>query len=391
MNVRRALIIVTVAAAAMPATRAGHEPPVYPSYYPHEIEITTLAPARAAELIAAGKLHAFVGAGAKPAATASKAVDSIAYLGELIVVRLNPRSPVAADEASACAAVGAVVRAMAASGDGNAAFVAHPYPVTPFHGDYLHHADLAQAAIARLARPEAATMPAGPRPKVRTEGALAQSLLPPEWRTEGADWDAAVSAVAAGDLVASSMVALNGWIGPRWARSGWFQAYRLLADFVAEPERKLAVASALARLQSGEVEGLLARVNLERDLVALLTRGCRAAVAGYTVRRGYFNADASAGIENIAYDAFEGFNAPMFLRTVKLKDFPWNGWLQLGIEAPFSAAWNPIGGFTDEFGRLVWFAVGDAAVMPSPYDHGWVLNRISEVRSVPSRCSGACP
>ena len=28
----------------------------------------------------------------------------------------------------------------------------------------------------------------------------------------------------------------------------------------------------------------------------------------------------------------KGFNSPMFLRTVKLKDFPWNGWLQLGLE-----------------------------------------------------------
>ena len=51
----------------------------------------------------------------------------------------------------------------------------------------------------------------------------------------------------------------------------------------------------------------------------------------------------------------------MFLRTVKLKDFPWNGWLQLGLDARPSAAWNPIGGFTDEFGRLMWFAVGDPA------------------------------
>ena len=40
---------------------SGHELPVYPSYYPHEIEIATLAPERAAELMRAGKLHAYVG------------------------------------------------------------------------------------------------------------------------------------------------------------------------------------------------------------------------------------------------------------------------------------------------------------------------------------------
>ena len=41
--------------------RSGHELPVYPSYYPHEIEITALAPAHAAEQMRAGKLHAYIG------------------------------------------------------------------------------------------------------------------------------------------------------------------------------------------------------------------------------------------------------------------------------------------------------------------------------------------
>ena len=62
-----------------------------------------------------------------------------------------------------------------------------------------------------------------------------------------------------------------------------------------------------------------------------LTAGCRAMVAGYTVKREHFNASFSDGIENIAYDALEGLNSPMFMRTVKLKDFPWNGWLKLGL------------------------------------------------------------
>jgi hypothetical protein len=75
----------------------------------------------------------------------------------------------------------------------------------------------------------------------------------------------------------------------------------------------------------------------------------------------------------------------MFLRTVKLKDFPWNGWLKLGVASPPQAAWNPVAGFTDAFGRLMWFAVGDPAAVPSPYDHTWVLNRISEVEAVPRR------
>jgi hypothetical protein len=141
----------------------------------------------------------------------------------------------------------------------------------------------------------------------------------------------------------------------------------------------------LARLQAGEVESAVARINLERDLVGSLTAECRSFVAGYTVQREYFSVGFSSGIENIGFDALEGLHSPIFLRTVKLKDFPWNGWLQLGVGQPPAAAWNPIDGFSDDFGRLVWFAVGDAAAIPSPYEAAWMLNRISEVEAAPRK------
>ena len=60
-------------------------------------------------------------------------------------------------------------------------------------------------------------------------------------------------------------------------------------------------------------------------------RGCRALVVGYTMKREYFNAEFSAGIENIAFDSIAGMNSAIFLRTVKLKDFPWNGELALAL------------------------------------------------------------
>ena len=72
----------------------------------------------------------------------------------------------------------------------------------------------------------------------------------------------------------------------------------------------------------------------------------------------------------------------MFIRTVKLKDFPWNGWLALGVDGAPTAAWNPIGGLNDRFGRLMWFAVGDPALIPSPYEAGWMLNRIPISRRI---------
>jgi hypothetical protein len=170
-------------------------------------------------------------------------------------------------------------------------------------------------------------------------------------------------------------------MGPRWVRAGWFQAYRLLAAPIQDPRTRQRVEADVARLQSGDVADEAGRANLERDLVRRLTAGCRGAVAGYTLEREYFNVSFSDGIENIAYDGLEGLVSPMFLRTVKLKDFPWNGWLKLGTAGAPEAAWNPAGGFSDAFGRLMWFAIGDPAAIPSPYDHAWVLNRITEVEA----------
>jgi hypothetical protein len=174
-------------------------------------------------------------------------------------------------------------------------------------------------------------------------------------------------------------------MGPRWTRSGWFHAYRLLAPSIADAAHKAQVEAMVDRLQAAAYASLVERINLERELVRALLAGCRAVVAGYTVRRQYFNVSFSAGIENISSDALEGLTSPMFLRTVKLKDFPWNGWLQLGASARPTAAWNPVGGFTDPFGRLMWFAVGDPGAIPSPGEAGWVLNRFSDVEASPRR------
>ena len=381
MTLRRALALTTAAlpfltAAALlaPVARSGHELPVYPSYYPHEIEIAAAAPQEAADLLAKGKLHAYVGGAPSFGGALPKDIASAPSLGSWLVVRLNPNSALAKEETLACSVVGAVVRELQGKGSD---VVAHPYPVTPLHGDYLHHVDLAESAKKRLAGTAAGGL------KLRAEGALAQSLVRPEWRTEGGDWDAVIQEVDAGRLVASDTTLVNGWMGPRWVRSGWFHAYRLLADTIVEPETRQGVDADAARLQLGDVADPAERANLERDLVRRLTAGCRGAVAGYTVKRELYNASFSDGIENIAYDALEGLNSPMFIRTMKLKDFPWNGWLRLGTPAPPRAAWNPVGGFTDDFGRLMWSAVGDPAALPSPYDHGWVLNRISEVEASP--------
>ncbi len=81
MDVRRAFILATAALLVAPLARSGHELPVYPSYYPHEIEIATLTSQQAAERLPAGKLHGYVG-GIPPLASApSDKIASVESLG----------------------------------------------------------------------------------------------------------------------------------------------------------------------------------------------------------------------------------------------------------------------------------------------------------------------
>ena len=373
MSRRIAAAALVAAAFAATLAWAGHELPIYPSYYPHEIDIATVAPGRAVALIERSQIQAYVGADPHPA-TLPASVDVVESLGSFIVVAVNPGS-----SRDACAVTAAVIDELAGHGGD---FVFHPYPVTPFHGDYLYHADLATVAKRRWVESGVE----GPKGlKVKAIGALARSLMREDWQTQALDWDAEVLEVDAGVMVGQAMTGVNGWVGPPWLRKGWFQADLLLGDALIDPESKTRAAADLERLTNGDYEDMAERINLERDLVGLLSGGCHKTVAGYTVRHQYYNDDYSAGIENIAYDSVTGFDSPMFLRTAKLKDFPWNGWLGLGTDGHPTAAWNPIAGFTDDFGRLLWLAIGDPAALPAPNDSGWTINRIADVAASPTR------
>jgi hypothetical protein len=378
-----AFLVLLAALAVVELARSGHEFPVYPSYYPHEIRIDAIPPERAADLLLGSKIQAYVGRELHFTSAPPDTIRAVESLGSFVVIRVNPESSLAKDNASACAMARTVARDFAGRG-GN--LVLHPYPVTPYHGDYLYHVDLADAAKTRLFGNSAdASAPAIRRFKVRAAGALAKSLIRPAWYSKDTDWDAAVEEVDAADLVASSTLAMNGWLGPPAVRMGWFHAALLLAPSVDDSRTQELVQADLRRLETRAYESNVERINLERELVVRLATSCHLVVAGYTVKREYVSTEYNAGIENIGFDSIEGLNSPMFIRTVKLKDFPWNGWLSLGTDTRPAAAWNPIAGFTDRFGRLMWSALGDPALLPSPNDAGWMLNRISDVQSNPAR------
>jgi hypothetical protein len=311
-------LLLAAGFALLGVAHAGHEFPFYPSFYPQEITVEALDAQTAAQRLAKGTLHAYAGALAMDLAKTA----AVASLGGYVVARVDR---------DGCEAARGLKQALPAGA------VWHPYPVTPFHADYLHHADRAEAARATVAKKQA---------KIQIE------------------------LVDLSALMAKASVQP----GPPWLRQGWLHAYLLLAP--EAPDAR--IENAARRLMRGDYRSLEERLDLERGLVALLQSGCERVVLGYTVRREHYAVEYSAGVENVGYDALGGLASPIFPRTVKLRDFPWNGWLNVAASAAPSSAWNPVaGGFGDAFGRLVWSALSDPAFLASPHGGGWIENRVS--------------
>ena len=347
--------------------RAGHELPFYPGYYPQEIRLETMTPGAAVPLLRNGTLHAYVGAdpfaGGQLPANVS-AVESLA--GYVVATAGSPRG---ADVAARCA--GALRAARTIGATRVAGFVPYAYPVTPYHGDYLEHFDLIEAA-----RRAVESAPPGAPPRLVARGGLAERLLKaPKDAPPSKAGDTIVEEVDLEALLAPYAVAAGGSFRPPWLKEGWFHAYLLQAQTMTDPAARQAADQLYRRLVTGAYDGPAERADLARRLVGRLGAGCERVVVGYSLRREPFSAEFSKGIENIAWDSQAGFDSDIFVRTAKLKDFPWNGWMRLGIGARPAAAWNPVAGFTDAAGRLLWAALGDPALLPGPYGSGPVPHR----------------
>jgi hypothetical protein len=364
-----ALALACAAAFGFSQAHAGHEVSYYPSFYPQEIRIEPLDPERAAKEFVSNTdpLHAYIGTAPRFQRGVPDTIKSVESLDSFITVGTNPRSPRMQTREARCQAMRRIIASELAKGPDRAV---HPYPVTPFHAGYLAHIDLIPQSTAILLPGDEGAGPV----TVRIDDA--GPLIPPPSPTE---WDVVFDHVPVAAVLHRAGIGFNGWPAPPYAKEGWFQAFHLLRPAMSDAAEGTRADEIYSRLIEGDVGDLTARARLERDLIAALTASCDSAVVGYRVRREFYNDDFSNGIENILADSQSGLNTPVFVRTVKLKDFPWNGWLRLGIDSPAAAAWNPVAGFTDAVGRLVWSTVGDNAFMPIPYNSRWVQNRV-EVR-----------
>ncbi len=368
------VVLVTVLVVALPI-QAGHESLFLPSYYPQEIRVESVDPAAATGLLQRAAIHAFIGDDPFAGRAVPSTVTSVESLGSFLVVTLNTTSRRLSDRERRCTLAKAITTILARD---QARYVFHPYPVTPYHMDYLEHADLAQ-----LSKQGVLNHPVNGQERssfdftVSAQGPLAEDLVKAKWPLGATRWDARVETVDVAELLTAHSTNVDGWVGPPWLKEGWFNAYLLLADRVTDRRVKTEVDQVYHRLVTGDYREVEEKVMLARTLVSQLRAGCERVVVGYTLRPAYFNADYSQGIENVAYDSHYSVNSPIFVRTAKLKDFLWNGQLRIGVAGKAAAAWNPISGFGDAFGRLVWSALGDSALLPEPYSAKWMPNRVT--------------
>ena len=360
---------------------AGHSVAHFPSYYPDEIRIEATDPAAAAKGLSNETLHAYVGATPDFGGPVPGHVQSVRSLGSFFILSFDATSARFASAAARCAAARGVLAALREETAGG--FVFHPYPVTPYHADYLHHLDRVEAAMEAMGGGAS-----GPKwsEQIGAKGPIATIIARARWKLADKDADVVLEEVPVDALLARTGIAFKP--GPPWAKEGWFEAYQLVASGLDSAARE-AVEESYARLIHGETLGLAERADLERRFVAELTRGCMRVVVGYAAKEEYVDTAYPAGIENVAYDSVRGLNSPVFLRTVKLKEYPWNGKLHLAVRAPSTGAWNPVAGFTDPMGRLIWSAVGDPAMIQFPFNSSWMPNRVqSTVTKVHGQSGG---
>jgi len=87
---RRLLAAAAALLAWAGLAQGGHEVPIYPSYYPHEITLTAMTPEQAAPLLADARVQAYVGPEPHFPGALPPSVRAVEALGDFIIVWANP-------------------------------------------------------------------------------------------------------------------------------------------------------------------------------------------------------------------------------------------------------------------------------------------------------------
>src|SRR5215831_11292229 len=151
---------------------ADHALPFNPSFYPHEIQIKTVDLNLAKRLLSNNSLHAYIGGNPFAGSEPPPHIGYVESFDSYLVVTFNLASKLWEKREARCAAVGPLMSAMAAN-KGN--YIFHPYPVTPYHEDYLQHFDLAESAKNSY-RTESSQVSAV-NLKIHTKGSVAEKIV----------------------------------------------------------------------------------------------------------------------------------------------------------------------------------------------------------------------
>src|SRR5262245_17658773 len=227
---------------------AGHSVGHFPSYYPDEIRVDVVDPEAAARGLADETLHAYVGAVPKFTQPIPSHVKSVRSLGSFLVLSLDRASERFATAEDRCVTARSVTAVLGKESAGR--FTFHPYPITPYHADYLHHVDRIEAAKGAVGTGPAQAAPTS----VGARGGLAETIVQGRFGAAADRSDVVLQEVPVDDLIFTAGVRLDGWSGPPWAKEGWFHAYRLLSPALDDASRA-EVDDIFEQLLHGELRG----------------------------------------------------------------------------------------------------------------------------------------
>src|SRR5437763_13963739 len=105
MKRKEKLILLAGVALMVGNARGGHELPVYPSFYPHEIEIRTMPAADAPSAMREAKIQAYIGGETGIVDAPASPIRAVESLGSFVVVRVNADSALLPSDSSGCAIV----------------------------------------------------------------------------------------------------------------------------------------------------------------------------------------------------------------------------------------------------------------------------------------------
>src|SRR5262249_32688094 len=127
--------------------RADHVVEFLPSYYPHEIRIEAIDIGSAAKRFSSNSVPAYIGGDPFAARPVPATFGHVESLRSYLVLTFNPAF---GERNARCTAGESLVGRLAAEKSG---YIFHPYPVTPYHPDYLQHLDLIESVKKRYEPP----------------------------------------------------------------------------------------------------------------------------------------------------------------------------------------------------------------------------------------------